>query len=320
MWKLFQIDMPGFSYSGPLPDLTEIESEIKNRITQHINSLAGEIGERNIWNYKALEASVDLIESVFKNLNHPVETQNYTVEGKLVKNLAIELKGTSLSEEIVIVGAHYDTVLGTPGADDNASGVAALIEIARLLSDQRFKRSLRFVAFVNEEPPFFMTEDMGSLVYACRSRQRNEKIVAMLSLESIGYYSNGKGSQQYPFPLNLYYPNIGNFIAFVGNIQSKDLVVQAIGSFRKHTKFPSEGIAAPQWIPGIGWSDQWSFWQENYPAIMITDTALFRNQHYHTQSDTPEKLDYDCIARLVNGLAMMVADLVNAADKRYNTT
>jgi Zn-dependent M28 family amino/carboxypeptidase len=199
MWKLFQIDMPGCSYSGSLPDLTEIESEIKNRITQHIDNLAGQIGERNIWNFKALEASADLINLVFQNLNHKVETQNHTVEGKITKNLEIELTGTTLADEIVIVGAHYDTVLGTVGANDNASGVTALFEIARLLINHKFKRTLRFVAFVNEEPPFFMTENMGSLVYARRSRERNEKIVAMLSLESVGYYSNTKGSQQYPF-------------------------------------------------------------------------------------------------------------------------
>jgi Zn-dependent M28 family amino/carboxypeptidase len=314
MWKLFKTDMPGSSYSGTLPLLTDIEIEIKNRIKEHIDFLTGQIGERNIWTYKALEATAEFIESFFKNLNHKDEAQNYTAEGKLLKNLEIEFKGTSLSDEIVVIGAHYDTVLGTVGADDNTSGVAALFEIARLLSNQKFKRTLRFVAFVNEEPPFFMTEDMGSLVYARRSRQRNENIVAMISLESIGYYSNGTGSQQYPFPLNLHYPNVGNFIAFVGNMPSKELVVQAIKSFRDHAKFPSEGIAAPQWIPGVGWSDQWSFWQENYPAIMVTDTALFRNKHYHTELDTPEKLDYECMARVIYGLAQMIAELAAQVD------
>jgi len=314
MWKLFQTDMPGSSYSGPFPELTEIEREVKHRIIKHIDVLAGQIGERNIWNYKALEESVEFIESVFDNLNHEVTTQNYAVEGKVVKNLEIELKGSSLAEEIIVIGAHYDTVFGTPGADDNASGVATLFETARLLSQQKFKRTLRFVAFVNEELPFFMTENMGSRVYSRRSRQQKEKIVAMISLESVGYYSTVNGSQQYPFPLSLYYPNVGNFIAFVGNIASKELVLQAIASFREHTAFPSEGIAAPQWLPGIGWSDQWSFWKENYPAIMITDTALFRYKYYHSSADTPDKLDYDCLAPVIAGLARMIADLA----ERYN--
>ncbi|UCE08885.1 MAG: M20/M25/M40 family metallo-hydrolase [bacterium] len=301
--------MPGCSYSGPLPDRTEIELEVKNRIRQHIHTLAEQIGERNIWRCEALEASGEFIESTFNDLDYQVAVQNYTVESKNVKNLEVESVGTTNPEEIIVIGAHYDTVFGTPGADDNASGVAALLEIASLLSNQKLKRTIRFVAFVNEEPPFFMTNQMGSRVYAHRSCQRKEKIVAMISLESIGYYSKEKGSQQYPFPLSLYYPKVGNFIAFVGNIASKELVIQAIAFFREHTAFPSEGIAAPQWIPGIGWSDHWSFWEENYPAIMITDTALFRNKHYHSPADTPEKLDYDCTARVVCGLSRMIANL-----------
>jgi Zn-dependent M28 family amino/carboxypeptidase len=315
MWKPFYTNMPGSSYSGQLPDLSEKEKEIQNRVKRHVDILAEQIGERNIWKYKALEGSVEFIETAFNDLNFQVAIQNYSVEGKSVRNLEIELKGTDFSDEIVVVGAHYDTVFGTPGADDNASGVAALLELARLLSIQKFRRSIRFVAFVNEEPPFFMTKNMGSRVYAHRSRKRKENIVAMLCLESIGYYSVEKGSQQYPFPFSLYYPDIGNFVAFVGNMSSKDLVHQAIASFRNHTAFPSEGIAAQPWIPGIGWSDQWSFWKENYPAIMITDTAPYRYRFYHTSGDTPEKLDYECLARVVMGLTDVISDLAKSINE-----
>ncbi len=309
MQKIFYTDMPGASYSGPLPDRTEMVIKIQNRIQQHVDILAGQIGERNIWRYEALEACVDFIESAFNSINYEVAAQSYTVEKRIVKNLEVELLGTSHPEEIIVVGAHYDTVFGTPGADDNASGVAALLEIARLLSNQKFRRTLRFVAFVNEEPPFFQSNSMGSRVYARRSRKLHEKIVAMLSFESIGYYSEEKGSQGYPFPFNLFYPDVGNFIAFVGNMSSKDLVVEAITSFRNHAAFPSEGVAAPSWIPGIAWSDQWSFWKENYPAIMITDTALFRNSYYHSSADTPEKLDYAYLARVMAGLTHVITDL-----------
>ena len=156
-----------------------------------------------------------------------------------------------------------------------------------------------------------MTKDMGSRHYARRSRERGEKIVAMFSIETIGYYSDVEGSQDYPFLFKLFYPNTANFIGFVGNTSSRDLVHRSISLFRKHTAFPSEGVAAPGWIRGIGWSDQWSFWREGYPAIMVTDTALFRYGPYHTKEDTPEKVDYARTARVVVGLARVVSNLAD---------
>jgi Zn-dependent M28 family amino/carboxypeptidase len=190
-----------------------------------------------------------------------------------------------------------------------------VLELARLLRRQPLARTIRFVAFANEEAPFFQTEGMGSWVYARHARGRGEQIVAMLSLETIGYYSDAKGSQQYPFPFGIFYPQVGNFIGFVGNTASRALVRRSIGSFRRHTAFPSEGTAAPGWLTGIGWSDQWAFWQEGYAAIMVTDTALFRYAQYHTPYDTPDKIDYDRTARVVVGLARVLADLAGAANK-----
>jgi len=207
------------------------------------------------------------------------------------------------------VGAHYDSVSGSPGANDNGSGVAALMEVARLFAQKRFARTVRFVAFVNEEPPFFQTHQMGSWVYAMQCREKKEKIKAMLSLETIGYYSDQMKSQYYPFPFSLFYPNKGNFIGFVGNLSSRNLVRRCVESFRKHTQFPSEGAAAPGWITGIGWSDHWAFWKEGYPAVMITDTALFRYRHYHSITDTPDKIVYDRTAQVVAGISRMVAEL-----------
>ncbi|MGH9312465.1 MAG: M28 family peptidase, partial [Vicinamibacterales bacterium] len=204
---------------------------------------------------------------------------------------------------------HYDSVVGCPGADDNATGVAGLIEVARAMAVRPPARTVRFVGFVNEEPPFFQTPDMGSLRYAKRSRERGDRIMAMISVESVGYYSDAANSQRYPFPFNLFYPATGDFIAFVANVRSRALLHQTMRSFRRHARLPSEGAAAPAGIEGIGWSDHWAFWQHGYPGVMITDTALFRYPHYHTALDTPDRIDYPRMARLVAGLARVVDDL-----------
>jgi Zn-dependent M28 family amino/carboxypeptidase len=301
--------MPGSSHSGPLQPLSSEEREVCNNIKQHISVLAEKIGERNIWKYGNLEASADYIEKVMKELGYEVRKQEYMVMGKHVENLAWELRGESLPEESILVGAHYDSVLGSPGANDNASGVAAILEIARLLRTERLSRTIRFVAFVNEEPPFFQTDKMGSRIYASLCRQNGEKITAMLSLETIGYYSHEQRSQKYPFPFSFFYPDTGNFIGFVGNVSSRSLVREALDIFRSKTAFPSEGIAAPGWFPGIGWSDNWSFWKEGYPAIMITDTALFRYRYYHTHQDVPDKIDYEQMARVVVGVSQIIREL-----------
>jgi hypothetical protein len=169
---------------------------------------------------------------------------------------------------------------------------------------------------VNEEPPFYLTGEMGSLVHARLARQRGEAIVAMLSIETVGYYTDAERSQHYPFPFGLLYPSQGNFVGFVGNLGSRGLVRRAIGAFRRAAAFPSEGLAAPAFIPGIGWSDHWSFWQQGYPAAMVTDTAVFRYGPYHTKADTPEKVSYDALARVVAGLERVVADLAGVAPPR----
>ncbi len=301
--------MPGRSYCGPLPALTQEEAALRTRLEGHVRVMADDIGDRCVVRYDSLEACARYIDRMLRETGMAVARQEFTVEGKKVRNLEVELRGKERPEELVILGAHYDSVFGCPAANDNASGVAAMLEIVRLLAGKRLARTVRFVAFVNEEPPYYRTGEMGSLVYARRSSRRGEQVVAMLSLETIGYYTDVKGSQQYPFPFNLFYPSTGNFVAFVGNVSSRGLVRRAIGSFRSHTSFPSEGAATPGWITGVGWSDHWSFWEEGYPAIMVTDTAPFRYPYYHSPYDTPDKLDYDRLARVTAGLARVVIDL-----------
>src|SRR5215510_4634776 len=304
--------MPGRSYAGAFQPLRADEMTLRDRLRQHVRMLAGDIGERQLWRPAALERAARYIEAIWQAQGYQVARQSVVAEGKTVYNLETEFSGGSRRDEIVVVGGHYDAVLGSPGANDNATGTAAVLELARLLAGQQLTRTVRFVAFVNEEVPFFQTDAMGSWVYARRSRARGEQIVAMLSIETIGFYSDVMGSQHYPLPFGLFYPHTGNFIGFVGNIASRALVRRSLAAFRQHTPFPSEGVAAPGWLTGIGWSDHWAFWQEGYPGVMVTDTALFRYAPYHTREDTPDQINYERMARVVAGLARVVTTLADA--------
>ena len=301
------IGMPGRSFTGPLPPLTAAESEIAERLKAHVSAVAGR--EHNLFHPEALEAAARYIERELERLGYAVQTQPYTIAAGTARNVEAELRGAS--DELLIVGAHYDSVMGSPGANDNGSGVAATLELARLFRGSRLARTLRFVWFVNEEPPFFPGADMGSRRYAARSRSRGERIAGMFSLETIGYYSDAPGSQRYPPPLNFFYPDRGDFLAFVSNIGSRGLLRDTIGAFRRHARFPSEGVAAPAAIPGVDWSDHASFWTEGYPALMLTDTAPYRYPHYHLRSDTPDKVDYARLARVVTGLHATFGELAD---------
>lgn len=172
-----------------------------------------------------------------------------------------------------------------------------MLSLARRFAGVKSARTLRFVAFVNEEPPYFWHSEMGSLVYARKCRELGDPIAAMLSIESVGFYSTLPGSQQYPAGLSAVYPSEGNFVAFVGNLGSRPLVNDSLAEFRHTGTLPSIGAALPAAIEGVGWSDHWSFWQEGFQAIEITDTAPFRNPYYHTPQDTPDRLNYDYLAR-----------------------
>lgn len=249
-----------------------------------------------------MRAAAAYIEASLVDSGLRVERQTYD-DGE---NLIAEITG---GDEIVVIGAHYDSVEGSPGADDNASGVAALLAMACSFAKARPRRTLRFVFFANEEPPHFQTESMGSWRYARRCHERGERIAAMLSVESIAYFSDARGSQQYPPLLSPFYPDTANFIAFVGNLASRSLVKQCAKSFARHSKVPVESAALPELIPEVGWSDQWAFWRFGWPALMVTDTAPFRNPHYHTSTDTPETLDYARFALVTEGLTGVAADL-----------
>jgi len=286
-------------------------AELETQLTAHIKVLANDIGERNHRRPKALARAAHYIESQWKTMGYAVIRQTYVHDGQSFTNLAVERPGTKTPGEIVIIGAHYDTAWNTPGANDNGSGVAALLALSQRFVNITPGRTLRFVAFTNEEPPHFQTEAMGSLVYARRSKAKGENIVAMLSLETMGYYVDGDDTQHYPFPLSLFYPDRGNFVAFVGNMESRSLVNRVKDGFERHARFPAEGASLPGGLEGVGWSDHWSFWQVGYQGVMVTDTAPFRYRHYHEPTDTAEKIDYPRFAQVVEGLNLVITDLVD---------
>ncbi len=306
---LYMTSMPGENYAAQFSALSQVEKATQKELERHVEALASRIGERNMWRSGAMQRAAAYIRDELEKSGLAVREEEFLVWHTTARNVEATLPGSKTPSEIVLLGAHYDTVLGSPGANDNASGVAALLEIARLLRDSQPRRTIRFVAFANEEPPFFFTSRQGSLVYARQCRRRGDKIIAMLSLETIGYYSDEAGSQRYPFPFGLFYPDRGNFIGFVGNLASRSLVRRCIATFRAAVPFPSQGVAAPAYLPGIYWSDHWAFWRQGYRALMVTDTAPFRYPYYHSLEDTADKLDYGRMARLVRGLAAVVHDL-----------
>ncbi len=296
-----------------LPPLTPKERQLQTRLRRHVTVLAGRIGPRNLWEYPRLQAAAAYIETELQRYGYRVRPLCYRVLNRTVCNWEVTLPGKRRPEEVVVIGAHYDTVPHSPGANDNGSGVAALLEIARALRDFRPERTLRLVAFVNEEAPFYRTGEMGSQVYARRARAHGDDIVAMLSLETIGHYSDAPGSQRFPNPLYAwFYPDTGNFVAFVSNLASWGLLRRCLQRFRRLSEFPAQGVAAPGSLTGIGWSDHASFWDQGYQALMVTDTAPFRYPHYHRPSDTPDKLDYDAFARVTAGLINLTRDLTRA--------
>jgi hypothetical protein len=305
----FGMRMPGknVSKTGPLsPDEVALREELR----ANVQKLAGEIGERNMWHYAHLNTAADFIEDFFSRDGLRTRRDTYEMRGQSCHNIEAEITGNR--PEIIVIGAHYDSVFGSPGANDNGTGAAATLALARRFASAKPKHTLRFVAFVNEEPPYFLSGEMGSLVYARRCRERGDKISAMISLETIGYFSDAPGSQTYPSPgLGMFYPKVGNFIGFVSNVRSRALLRRVVTLFRKHAKIPSEGASLPAFIPGVSWSDQWSFWQHGYPAIMVTDTAPFRYPYYHSSSDTPDKLDYDRFTLVVSGIQKVIEELDN---------
>jgi len=312
----YGLAVPGTRYQGPLPAPTEAERQLADALRRDVIAIASL--PHNTRHVQNLEAAERTIAKALADAGYSVERQAYreAVNGVTVANLAavIEPATRSADTQSLIIGAHYDSCCANccdaPGANDNGTGTAAVLQLARLLGDLKPSRMrLRFVLFVNEECPYCRTADMGSVRYAKLLAERGEKVAGMLSLETIGAFSDAPGSQKYPVPFRFIYPSTANFVAFVGLPGARGFLHQVLGGFRASTQFPSIGGLAPDAIPGIGWSDHWSFAVHGWPALMVTDTAFFRYPHYHRPSDTPDKVDYDKLARIVKGLERTLRDI-----------
>lgn len=289
--------------------------QIEANLRLHVDRLAGLIGPRTLAKPKTIQATIGYIETQWNEMGYSVERETYDALGNQATNLIVEQPGNTRTDEIVLLGAHYDTVASTPGADDNASAVAVLLEVSRLLQENRGKRTVRFVAFACEEPPYFNLDAMGSQHHAQRSRTRGDKIVGMLCLEMVGYFRDEMDSQSVPplIPrwLRRFFPRRGNFLAAVGNIPSWKLCLQFRRGFKRGSrKMPLFSICLPEKINEIRLSDNSSFWDQGYPALMLTDTSFLRNPNYHLDTDTPETLDYGCMTQVALGVAGAVRHLV----------
>ncbi len=274
-----------------------------------MTQLAGVIGERNIFRPEAYSDAANYIETTWRGWGYEVATHPYSVRGHTCRNIEANRIG-SRPDRVLLIGAHYDSVFGSPGANDNGSGVAALLELSRLFATSAEPAvTLRFVAFANEEPPFFATRDQGSAVYAKAARQRGDDIRLMVCLETIGYFNDTPGSQSYPPFLRYFFPDTANYIGFVSNFRSRRLMATLADMFRSNSDVPAESIAMFPFVPGVTWSDHRSFWKQGFHAVMVTDTAFYRYPHYHTADDTPDKLCYPELSHVANGLHHALAEL-----------
>lgn len=277
---------------------------------RHVEELAVSIGSRSVFEYDKLIAAKEYILSSLRGMGHTPVLQDFIYQERSYSNIIVALPGNTRSDEVVVIGAHYDTVGGTPGADDNASAVAVLLEMARRLKDHPLDRTLKLVFFTLEEPPVFRSESMGSFVYARDARNRQEQISAMVCLEMLGYYSDMKGGQSFPVPLmSLLFPSTPDFIAVVGNFASRGLVNAVSDSLRRGGSVPVETLTTFGFIPGVDFSDHRSFWKMGYPAVMITDTAFYRNPNYHRETDRIDTLDFNRLASLLDALVATAKDM-----------
>jgi Zn-dependent M28 family amino/carboxypeptidase len=304
--------MPGDSVKVTVP-LTSDQQTVAEDLSLHVDALASDAGARGVYKPTALEDAGAYLTKQLERAGYNVRILPFTAGGQKMTNLDATLAGTQRGTDIIVIGAHYDSLTGSPGANDNASGCAVLLEVAKALAETSCERTVRFALFANGAGDVAGDERSGSSVYARDLRKNGDKVVAMLSLDSLGTYRDTPGSQKLSFPLSLAYPKTGNFVLFAGDMGSRDLVRTCVGEFRKTGRLPSEGLAAPESVSGITASDDIGFRAQGFPAIVVTDTGKLRNDRIGTAADTPEKLDYQRMARLTSGLVHLVKSLGSRA-------
>lgn len=290
-----------------------IDSHItEQNLKAHVEILTKTIGERSVSRLWNIEKAAEYIEAFYQGINIDSKRESYLYRKKTVSNIVADIVFSNRDSKVFLVGAHYDSLKGSVGADDNASAVAVQLEVARVLARLKTTETLdltvRFVSFALEEPPVYLTRFMGSRVYARKAKKEKERIDGMICLEMVGYTCQEPGCQGYPFPLMfLDYPKTGNYIGIVGNYRSRKFTNSLFQSFEKNEALPVVKLTVP-WsgylIPTVRLSDHASFWDQGYKAVMITDTAFYRNPHYHRASDTMGKLDFSFMTQLVHSLVL----------------
>ena len=293
---------------SPMIDIQKTEEQLR----LHLKALTETIGERSVRTPGNLNKTVEYILSFYKEIGIKAWREPYHYEGFEVANVVAEISSGHNPARRFVLGAHYDSVAGTVGADDNASAIAVQLETARYLkaifAHETLDLNVKLISFALEEPPAYRTPYMGSRVYAKKARRENEKIDGMICLEMVGYACYEPGCQKYPFPLGfLDYPKAGNFIGIVGNFKSGEFTRALINEFQKNDGLPVVKLSVPfngRIIPSVRLSDHASFWDQGFKAVMVTDSAFFRNPYYHTPADTMEKLDYRFMAELVESLLL----------------
>ena len=310
--KLTTVGWNFLAPSYPAGHATATSPEDLRRTVTH---LAVEIGARDVFrnNRPRLRRTEDYISGRLRAAGYKVEVQEYPSAGTFARNIIASKPGSARPGESVLVGAHYDTY-DNPGADDNASGVACLLELAEYASKKSFGRTVTFAAFANEEPPFFKTAGMGSAVYARAALERRDDIKAVLILEMTGYFTEERLSQRYPPLIGPFMPGRGNFIAQVSNFASRGLAGEADKAFRAATPLPLRTVSLPEFVPGVDYSDHRDFWKAGYKAVMFTDTSFYRNRHYHKDSDLPDTLNYAYMAAFADGMKGVLGALAGPGE------
>ena len=276
-------------------------------LERHVREFSVTLHPRSFEHYANLQRAADYILAAFIAAGAETDAQKYDVDGVVYRNLIARFGPAD--GPLIVIGAHYDSASDTPGADDNASGVAGLLELARLLAAHPPPQPVELVAYTLEEPPYFRTGAMGSFRHARALSESNRDVRLMMSLEMIGYFRDEPGSQTFPVKLlGSLYPDAGNFITVVGRFGGFSDVRRVKALFRGATDLPVESINAPAKVPGVDFSDHASYWHFGMPAVMITDTAFFRNHHYHGAGDTPDTLDYARMAKVVQAVYAVTRD------------
>ena len=291
-----------------LPPLTAEEREMAERLRATVHHLAEEIGERNVAQSWNLASATDDLALALEKLGYEVKRQGIVAGDAVVQNLAVHVDGGEHGGEVLVVGAHFDTFQGTPGADGNASGVAAVMELARSFHGSKGKRALHFALFANGEPPYFQTDQMGSFVYAKSLKAQGLAVRGMLSLDGLGVFADAPPARAYPREISPPYPATSNFVALVGNEDSR-AVLEQVGTFMRSGAVPVIGNVLAQELPFGQGSDHWAFWKVGMPALLVTDAAAYRYKEHHQKTDLPDKLDFERMARVVSALKKTITEL-----------